>query len=226
MGKRCGIYLITHKETGRKYVGQSINIDQRWRDHANEKTGCGILAGVIKKHGWLAFHPEVLELCEVEMLNEKEIAWIKRLDSMHPAGFNLTSGGLQYRVTDHVRAVISERTRAGLTPEVIAARAAKIRGVPKSVEHRAKMSAAAKRNPTNIARITEMARNQSAETREKNAASKRGLRATDETRAKISASKTGKKIGPWSADMRAKMSAALKAGWAKRRERLAAEGSK
>jgi DNA invertase Pin-like site-specific DNA recombinase len=72
------------------------------------------------------------------------------------------------------RRLISERTRAAMTPEFLARRREAQRGIPKSPEWRAKMSER-QRNPENIARITAMARNQSAETRAKISAAKRRL---------------------------------------------------
>ena len=41
----CGIYLINHKPSGRGCVGQSVDIESRFRDH---------LAGSAKSHeGWV-----------------------------------------------------------------------------------------------------------------------------------------------------------------------------
>ena len=78
------------------------------------------------------------------------------------------------------------------------------------------------KQPDNIARITDMARNQSAESREKIAAWHRGKTVSAETRAKISASKTGKKIGPrtkpYSDETRAKMSASAKIRCARQKQ--------
>lgn len=172
--KKCGIYLIEHRESGRKYVGQSIDIEGRIADHS-KATGGFMLAAAIRKYGWEAFRTQVLELCQRDALNEREQHWISALGSLEPAGFNLTTGGGQaFTFTEETRRKISERTKAGLTPEVREARAAKLRGRPLTPEHRARIGAA-QRNPANIARITALARNMS-----------------DEQRAKISASKTGR----------------------------------
>lgn len=185
---RCGIYLLTHRESGRQYVGQSINIDARLAQHAGGKSGSGIVGAAIAKHGWSAFDARVLECCSRDDLDAAEKRWIDALGSMSPAGFNLTNGGQKYkRVTDDVRAKISEATRRGLTPEVVAQRAAKLRGKPKSPEHRAKLAA-------NLARAREaMAAMERApiseETREKLAASKRGKRMSEETKKKVSDAK-------------------------------------
>lgn len=36
---KCGIYCITNVRTGMRYVGQSVNVGNRWKEHA--KRGCG-----------------------------------------------------------------------------------------------------------------------------------------------------------------------------------------
>lgn len=219
--KRCGIYLITHIATGRCYVGQSIDIDRRWREHAKGASGSGILHRAIAKYGWSAFDVKVLELCAQDDLNVVEQKWVAEIGSMHPAGFNLTTGGAQFKVTDEVRRLISERTRDFMTPEWIAARAAKIRGVPKSAEHRAKIGAAHKASEANTARLIAMARNQSAESREKISIAHRGKKASAETRAKLSASKKGQRLGvkrpPFSDETKARMSASAKARCARQK---------
>lgn len=260
--KRCGIYLLTHKVNGKRYVGQSINIDKRFCDHEKGRSGSGVLFNAIKKHGWSAFETSLLELCDRDCLNACEQKWIAALGSMHPVGFNLTTGGQKYKFTDSARAHISERTRIALadpeirarisagvrraqtpelramireraeagrlamTPEAHEKMRSAMRGVPKSEEWKANMrgrpkpeawkammAERQKSNAANCARLTNLARNQSAETRAKIAASHRGMTYSDETRAKISASKLGKKTGPrapFSAETCAKMSLSAK----------------
>lgn len=215
----CGIYVITHIASGRMYVGQSIDIEERFKQHAKGKGGCGALSGAIAKHGWCAFDARVLEKCERAALNEREARWVDELATMHPRGFNLVGGGGQSRqVTDDCRRRISEGTRRGLTADVIEQRASKLRGVPKSIEHRAKIAAAKRNDEANRERITAMARNQSADTRAKIAASKRGCHVSDETRNLISeAAKSDNRAarlraspGYMSAATRQKMSEAAK----------------
>jgi group I intron endonuclease len=43
----CGIYKITNKQTGDIYIGQSVNIADRWKQHI--KCGLGIDASVTNK---------------------------------------------------------------------------------------------------------------------------------------------------------------------------------
>ena len=100
-----------------------------------------------------------------------------------------------------------------MTPALCASRAAKLRGVPKAKEHKEKIAAAA-RSPDNVARLVAFARNQCQDTRDKIAAKKRGKPLSAETRAKISASKVGIKLGPQSELARKKKSIAALARWA------------
>ena len=47
-GSICGIYKITNKQTGDIYIGQSVNIADRWKQHV--KCGLGIDASATNKH--------------------------------------------------------------------------------------------------------------------------------------------------------------------------------
>ena len=44
-GPLTGIYLITNKNTGLRYVGQSVNIKKRWKDHLS-----GLIHGKRRTH--------------------------------------------------------------------------------------------------------------------------------------------------------------------------------
>lgn len=216
--KLCGIYCLTNKLTGKKYVGQSRDIAARWVQHSKGKESFSI-GRSIAKHGWQAFSAEVLELCDPQAMNERERHWIDAIGCLSPRGYNLTTGGCQGKeVPDDVRRVISERTRAGLTPEVLERRRLTMIGIPKSQEWRAAMSER-QRNPANVARMLELSRNQSESTRAKIAAAATGRKASQETRSKLSAAAKADgraermRLSPsyMSDATRAKMSAAAKA---------------
>ncbi len=96
----CGIYKITNQVNGKCYIGQSVNIARRWRDHkktssdASYDTYNSSLHKAFKKYGLENFSFEVLEECLQENLNAREVYWIDYFNSNNPqCGYNLTLGG-------------------------------------------------------------------------------------------------------------------------------------
>ena len=92
----CGIYKITNKATGEVYIGQSVNIAQRWKTHI--KYGLGIdtpstnkLYNIMQNTGVWNFTFELLEECSRDKLNEKERFWIEMYQS-NKVGMNTTKG--------------------------------------------------------------------------------------------------------------------------------------
>lgn len=96
LNKKCGIYKITNINSQQCYIGQSVDISTRWKDHV--KCGLGIEASATNKlynamqeDGVWNFTFELIEECTREQLNEKEKFWI----SMYQAdkfGYNSTKG--------------------------------------------------------------------------------------------------------------------------------------
>lgn len=96
----CGIYKITNQVNGKCYIGQSINIARRWRDHKKASSDASynaydsVLHKAFRKYGIENFSFEVLEECSQESLNAKEIYWINYFNSDDSQkGYNLTPGG-------------------------------------------------------------------------------------------------------------------------------------
>ena len=95
-GSVCGIYKITNKQTGDIYIGQSVNIADRWKQHI--KCGLGIDASATNKlynnmqrYGVWNFTFEILQKCTRDKLNEKERFWIQMYQS-NKVGLNVTKG--------------------------------------------------------------------------------------------------------------------------------------
>ncbi len=91
-----GIYKITNQETKECYIGQSVDIAKRWKDHAK----CGLdidrpqgnkLYQNMIEYGLWNFTFELLEECPREQLNKKEKFYISLYDSCN-YGFNSTIG--------------------------------------------------------------------------------------------------------------------------------------
>ena len=94
---KTGIYKITNLKTQQCYIGQSVSIGERFKQHC--KCGCGIGASVSNKlyasmqeDGIWNFTFEVLEECPRDQLNEKEKLWIELYQS-NIYGMNSTKGG-------------------------------------------------------------------------------------------------------------------------------------
>lgn len=95
-----GIYKITNLINGKIYIGQSINIQQRWKAHRTRpfyKEGEQYqipLYRAIRKYGLQNFSFEVIEECFENQLNEKEQYYIEYYDTTNQdKGYNLTKGG-------------------------------------------------------------------------------------------------------------------------------------
>jgi group I intron endonuclease len=88
------IYKITHKETGKCYIGFTKNFQRRMNMHKHLSSLDNPQQHIhkaIKKYGWDKFNREVIEE-NVENLPEKEIFYIKEYDTYNN-GYNMTTGG-------------------------------------------------------------------------------------------------------------------------------------
>jgi group I intron endonuclease len=94
----CGVYEFFCKIDGRKYIGKSKNIKVRIRRHINDlrsgKHDSSILQEAFDKHGENNFSFMVLEICSENLLDDREIYWIKERGShITDGGFNISWGG-------------------------------------------------------------------------------------------------------------------------------------
>lgn len=92
-----GIYKITNQINGKVYIGQSVKIKSRWKQHKQEAKSNRrntFLYNAMRKYGLDNFSFEVIEECEENQLNEREIYWISYYDSFNKEkGYNMTPGG-------------------------------------------------------------------------------------------------------------------------------------
>lgn len=92
----CGIYGITNLINDKKYIGQSIDIYKRWKDHIDaleENKHYNVhLQRSWNLYGKENFHFSILEECPVEELNQKEMFYVDKFDAYYN-GYNQTLGG-------------------------------------------------------------------------------------------------------------------------------------
>ncbi len=77
----CGIYKITCNETGRNYIGQSTNIEVRWKKHHKRFPPLAFTYSIVAT---CLPEPEVLDCLEKFCIADFKAKWL---------GFNLTKGG-------------------------------------------------------------------------------------------------------------------------------------
>lgn len=191
-----GIYSITNKVNGKRYIGSAVVLSRRFAQHKNElKYGRHHSVKLQRswdKHGPDAFVFEVLEvvslvsddLCELIALEQK---WIDTYKSSGVAGYNvlhIAGSSIGYRHT--------EETKATFRHEL-------------SAEHRANIGAAGK------GRIT------SEETKAKLSAAMCGVKKSNTTRAKMKQAMAGRKCKPRTPEHIANHASALRATLAAKR---------
>lgn len=93
-----GIYKIENLINHKKYIGQAVDIQTRWKNHRstmndpNDKGYDYHLYRSMRKYGIENFSFTVIEECLISELNDRERYWIAFYDSFFN-GYNLTFGG-------------------------------------------------------------------------------------------------------------------------------------
>lgn len=222
----CGIYKITHKESGKSYIGLSVNIENRWKQHRSfAKTGGrSAIYCALAKYGIDAFDFTVIEQCDRNLLEDRERFWIAFYKTA-VEGYNLTEGGeTNKNFTEEVREKMSKAQKGKKqSPELIEKRISKIRGLKRTPEQNAAKSALMKgvgagrklteEHKANIGKPF-LGRSHSEESKQKMSDAKRGKLLSEEHKKKLSASRAGKKF---SEERKLRHSQALKAAWARKK---------
>lgn len=108
MKKIIGIYSITNLYNNKIYIGQSNDIKRRWRNHKNDlnknKHQNMYLQNSWNKHGENAFDFKIIELCELSLLDSKEMYYINKLKTFNKKyGYNLIyNNNGKFTFTDEV----------------------------------------------------------------------------------------------------------------------------
>ena len=95
----CGIYQIINNINGHYYVGQSVDITKRFREHKfhaknlDAKDHNSPIHRAMYKYGIENFSLKILEHCSKEQLNEREIYWIDVLKATDNNNYNILKGG-------------------------------------------------------------------------------------------------------------------------------------
>lgn len=192
--------LLDPRNEETSYVGQTIDPDERLKDHcSNKKYYCGRWIQLLKSAG---LRP-VMEILDVVPDTEADFWEREYIQNFRERGFRLTNisdgGHAPMRgkkfSPEHRERISASKKGQKYSPEACANMSAARKGKKLSPEHRAKISTAQKgktRSPEHCAKIS---------------ANNRRRKLSLRTRAKIGAAHKGKKISP---ETRAKISASLK----------------
>lgn len=107
------VYRITNKVNGKVYIGQTINFGKRSKEHFSTLRKNihrnQYLQHAFNKYGEESFQIDILKLCPHDKLDEFEIYYMKKYDSLNKkVGYNMLTGGNERRIVpEEVRKKIS-----------------------------------------------------------------------------------------------------------------------
>lgn len=169
------IYLITNKINGKQYVGQTTYpIEFRWKGHVRDiKRSDSPICNAIKKYGPENFViEEMYKAYSLKKLNDMESFYITICGTLKPNGYNLKSGGNNSFHHQETKDKISAankgkpaynkgkkwsdevKKKIGIAnkgkPSVLKGRPSPLKGIPRSIETRLKISVANKGRPKTL----------------------------------------------------------------------------
>lgn len=99
----CGIYKIENLINGKIYIGKSVDIEKRFRTHINDSFNKNkpeynhLIHKAIRKYKVENFSFDIIEECDENELNSREMYWIHIYDCCvldgRNKGYNMTRGG-------------------------------------------------------------------------------------------------------------------------------------
>lgn len=186
------VYMHRLKSDGRVYIGQSSDVEKRWKNKGRGYYNCVKFFRAIQKYGWDAFdHIVLFDNLTKEEADILEDKMILKYDSMNQKkGFNLRRGGSQGKMSEETKRKMSASTRGKNHPQY---------GKPMSEETKRKISASEKGKKLSeehkriISKI-QKGKKHSEETKRKISLSHLGKRHTVASREKMSRSSGGKTI--------------------------------
>lgn len=90
------IYIIRNTINNKVYIGQTrVSIELRWKEHLRHaKTGDQVINRAMNKYGVDKFYIETLEICDLDVIDQREIYYIELYDATNKSlGYNVSIGG-------------------------------------------------------------------------------------------------------------------------------------
>jgi group I intron endonuclease len=121
----CGVYMVRNRINNKCYVGSSVDVKNRAKEHRSGK-GNGLLAKAVRKYGKENFDFFLLEICPREELHKREGFWMQQLPK-------------QYNLVD-----VLPTGRRSYSEDEARKRTEHFKGKPLSEEHKQKIRSALK----------------------------------------------------------------------------------
>ena len=143
----CGIYYILNKENGKIYIGQSIDLDRRLKEHKTQlksnRHENEHLQFSWNTYGEKCFEFSILKKCDEAELDDLETNYIAHFDSTNrEKGYNYETGGNKNkRLSEETKRKLSEAHKGKTIPEEIVRKISEAnRGQTRSEEIKKKLS--------------------------------------------------------------------------------------
>lgn len=99
--RESGIYQIRNSINGKVYIGQSVDVRRRISNHYNSLQNNNHfnihLQNAWNQYGSECFEFDVIEYCDIEALNDREVYYIQKHNATNPNyGYNILDGGNSY----------------------------------------------------------------------------------------------------------------------------------
>lgn len=109
------IYQIKNSETGKCYIGQTTDFKRRKREHLNElrkhKHSNLYLQNAFDKYGEDCFEFTILEECDKEQANEREIFWLNNFGGFDSYdNYNLCQAGGAKGISEETKEKLRSKT--------------------------------------------------------------------------------------------------------------------
>lgn len=116
------VYSFTNKTDGKKYIGGTTVLYQRWHQHKNGYSNAPRFTAALKEFGFENFIFEIIEKCTLEELGDREEFWTKHFNTTDETlGYNIWEGPTAKRaprtneVKQQIRETIKEHFPEGRT---------------------------------------------------------------------------------------------------------------
>lgn len=111
------VYLISSSKTEKKYVGITTKgylnrfANHIWHSRKTRRS-CRALYSAMNKYGQESFSVQLLETANsFDEMQSLEVKYIKDIGTLHPNGYNLTTGGDAGVMSDETKQIMSDRLK-------------------------------------------------------------------------------------------------------------------